>query len=128
MSKKLMVILSPVIGEDLAKDVILHRKGIKCPLTENGAKQLVREYLKTGNPVAAAEHHLNMGWRGFFAEWTKKKGSGFVDAANPMPTQETPEERNRRTYLENEMQWARNEGDTAKAAQIKALISQAVRH
>lgn len=45
----------------------------------------MKEYQRTGNAVAAAEHHLNMGWRGFSADWIKPKGRGFLDTANPAP-------------------------------------------
>ena len=58
---EIMEILSPVLGEELAKDVISHRKGLKCPLTPRGAKALLKQYEMTGNPVEAAEEHLNRG-------------------------------------------------------------------
>ena len=83
---EIMEILSPVLGEDLAKDVISHRKGLKCPLTPRGAKALLKQYEMTGNPVEAAEEHLNRGWQGFKAEWMQK-GRSFRDERNPMPVQ-----------------------------------------
>lgn len=83
---EIMEILSPVLGEELAKDVISHRKGLKCPLTPRGAKALLKQYEMTGNPIEAAEEHLNRGWQGFKAEWMQK-GRSFRDERNPMPVQ-----------------------------------------
>ena len=84
--KEIMDILSPVLGDDLAKDIIAHRKGLKCPLTARGAKALLKQYEMTGNAVEAAEEHLNRGWQGFKAEWMQK-GRSFRDERNPMPVQ-----------------------------------------
>ena len=84
--KEIMEILAPVLGEDLAKDIVAHRKGLKCPLTARGAKALLKQYEMTGNPVEAAEEHLNRGWQGFKAEWMQK-GKSFRDERNPMPRQ-----------------------------------------
>lgn len=77
-------ILAEVLGGDLARDVIAHRQGKKCPLTPGGAKGLVKEYLATGDAVVAAGEHLNRGWQGFKADWLQK-GKGFEDPHNPMP-------------------------------------------
>ena len=85
--KEIIDILAPVLGEELAKDIITHRKGLKCPLTARGAKALLKQYHLAGDPIAAAEHHLNMGWRGFSSEWMKPKGRTFHDTNNPMPAQ-----------------------------------------
>lgn len=82
--KEILEILSPVLGDDLAKDIIQHRKGLKCPLTARGAKALLKQYEMTGNAVEAAEEHLNRGWQGFKAEWMQK-GKSFRDERNPMP-------------------------------------------
>jgi hypothetical protein len=81
---EILAVLSPALGEELAKDIIAHRKGIKCPLTSRGARALLKQYEATGNAVNAAEHHLNMGWRGFDAAWMKPKAN-FRDEHNPMP-------------------------------------------
>lgn len=83
--KEALAVLQPFLGEELAKDVIAHRRGMKVPLTARGAKSLIKEYQTTGNAVAAAEHHLNMGWRGFQADWMKPKGRGYHDSGNPTP-------------------------------------------
>jgi hypothetical protein len=83
--KEAFAVLEQFLGDDLAKDIIAHRRGMKAPLTGRGAKSLIKEYQKTGDAVSAAEHHLNMGWRGFSAEWMKPKGRYFNDTANPAP-------------------------------------------
>lgn len=67
---KVMPILSPVLGEELAAAVIELRDDVKKePITEYAAKLLVKEYLKTGDPRAAAEMQIAHSWRGFFASW-----------------------------------------------------------
>lgn len=66
-----MEVFAP-LGEDLARDIIAHRKGLKCPLTVRGAKGLLKEYLLAGNPIQAAEYHLNQGWRGFDHTWVRR--------------------------------------------------------
>lgn len=80
----IMAIFTPVLGEELAADIIAHRNGKKCPLTPRGARSLLREYEATGNAVAAAEEHLNRGWQGFKADWIKQ-ASRFTDSNNPTP-------------------------------------------
>lgn len=82
---EILAIFQP-LGVDLARDIIAHRKGKKCPLTPRGAKALMKEYLLTGNAIAAAEEHLNRGWQGFKAEWIKRPGN-YRDPHNPMPRQ-----------------------------------------
>ena len=114
---KIMAIFAP-LGEELALDIIKHRKGLKCPLTPRGATALMKQYQMAGNAVAAAEHHLNMGWRGFEVAWLK--GKGFSDPHNPMATSDIDLQR-----LRHDLRWAREEGDRAKEARIKALIEQA---
>lgn len=123
MSKEVLEILTPALGEDLAKDIVAHRKGLKCPLTGRGAHALLKQYELTGNAVAAAEHQLNMGWRGFCADWIKKKGSGFSDPHNPMPRQETREEYLARAVARNNEDWENNE----RAKQLRNVISLASR-
>jgi len=82
--KKALEVLEPFLGAELANDIIAHRRGMKVPLTATGAKTLVKEYQATGNAKNAAEHHLNMGWRGFSSEWMKPK-TNFRDEHNPSP-------------------------------------------
>lgn len=82
--KDLLEILEPVLGDELARDIIAHRKGLKCPLTPRGARSLLKQYELTGRPVEAAEEHLNRGWQGFKAEWMTRP-QRFQDERNPTP-------------------------------------------
>ena len=67
---KVLPILSPVLGEELALAIIEHRDEIiRMPLTERAAHLQVREYLKTGNPGEAAEMQIFRGWRAIAAAW-----------------------------------------------------------
>lgn len=110
------------LGQELAEDIVKHRKGKKCELTPRGARSLMREYEATGNAIAAAEEHLNRGWQGFKAEWLKKP-MGFIDNNNPYQKPETNQERARRLDLSNQYRFARDEGNHEKAAQIRALLN-----
>jgi len=84
MANEIISILEPVLGEELARDIIAHRKGLKCPLTPRGARSLLKQYELTGRPVEAAEEHLNRGWQGFKAEWMTRP-QRFQDERNPVP-------------------------------------------
>ncbi|WP_259668429.1 hypothetical protein [Rhizobium lentis] len=65
-----MEILSPLLGDELASAVIEHRKRtVKKPLTAYAAKLQVKEYIKTGDPVAAAEMQILRGWQAIRADW-----------------------------------------------------------
>jgi hypothetical protein len=110
------------LGEELAEDVIKHRKAKKCELTSRGARSLMREYEATGNAIAAAEEHLNRGWQGFKAEWIKKP-SGFIDSNNPYQKPENNNERAKRFDLMNQYRFARDEGNHEKAAQLRAQLN-----
>lgn len=92
--KELMEILSPVLGDELAAAVIDFRKRtVKKPLTAYAAKLQVKEYLKTGDPQAAAEMQILRGWQAIKADWyfnemqkqeRQQRGAGrrtVVDAA-----------------------------------------------
>ncbi|ANL33184.1 hypothetical protein AMC79_CH01082 [Rhizobium phaseoli] len=95
MDKDIMEILSPVLGQELAAAIIEHRsRTLKKPLTAYAAKIQVKEYLKTGNPVDAAEMQILRGWRAIKSDWyfnekAREAGSGnantgrrtLVDAA-----------------------------------------------
>lgn len=68
--KEIMDILSPLLGEELADAVIEHRKRtVKKPLTPYAAKLQVKEYIKTGDPIAAAEMQILRGWQAIKADW-----------------------------------------------------------
>jgi len=71
------------LGAELARDIIAHRKGKKCPLTPRGARSLLKQYQLTGNAIEAAETHLNRGWQGFSASWITNERK-FTDTHNPM--------------------------------------------
>ena len=64
-----MPILEPILGSRLAAAIIEHRDTIKEPITEYAAELQAREYLKTGNPVDAAEMQILRGWRAIKADW-----------------------------------------------------------
>lgn len=66
---ELLEILSPILGAELATAIILHRKAIRKPLTPYAAQLQVKEYVKTGDPVAAAEMQLLHGWQAIKADW-----------------------------------------------------------
>lgn len=69
-SDKILPILTPVLGEELALAIIEHRDKVKKePLTEYAAKLQVKEYLKCGDPVAAAEMQILRGWRSIRCDW-----------------------------------------------------------
>lgn len=66
---EIMEILSPILGDELAKAIIDHRKAKKAKLTVYAAKLQVKEYIKTGDPIAAAEMQLLHGWQAIKADW-----------------------------------------------------------
>lgn len=115
----IMALFTPVLGEDLALDIIKHRKAKKSELTLRGAKSLLREYEATGNPVSAAEEHLNRAWVGFKSEWVTK-GKNFSDPNNPMPHQETREEYLARAVQRNNEAW-----ETSSDRRVSNLIRMA---
>lgn len=68
--KEALEVLKPYLGEELAKAIIEFRSVTKkAKLTAYAAKLLVKEYQKTGNPVAAAEMQISMNWSGFRMDW-----------------------------------------------------------
>ena len=69
-AEKVLPILIPVLGEELALAIIEHRDIVmRVPLTEMAAKLQVKEYLKCGDPVAAAETQILRGWRAIKSSW-----------------------------------------------------------
>ena len=77
-------ILSPHMPEDLAIDIIKHRRAKKAKLTARVAKMLLEEYKSFGNVEKAAEHHLARGWVFFKCEWINQ-ASRFTDQHHPTP-------------------------------------------
>ena len=68
--KEIMDILSPLLGEELASAIIDHRKRtVKKPLTAYAAQLQAKEYIKTGDPIAAAEMQILRGWQAIKSEW-----------------------------------------------------------
>lgn len=67
--KDIMAVLSPILGDELAAEIILHRKAKKPPFTAYAAKLQVKEYIKTGDPIAAAEMQILRGWTAIKASW-----------------------------------------------------------
>lgn len=67
---KVMPILVPILGEKLAAAIIEFRDNVKKePLTEYAAELQAKQYLLTGNPVAAAEMQILRSWRSIRADW-----------------------------------------------------------
>ena len=68
-AERVMPILVPVLGQELATTIIEHKNMLREPLTEYAAKLQVKEYLACGNPVAAAEMQILRGWRAIRSSW-----------------------------------------------------------
>lgn len=66
---EIMTILSPILGDELAAAIIVHRKAKKPPFTAYAAKLQVKEYIKTGDPIAAAEMQILRGWTALKSSW-----------------------------------------------------------
>lgn len=69
MTTEVFDILSPILGDELAQAVIDHRKAKRAKLTPYAAKLQVKEYIKTGAPIAAAEMQILHGWQAIKADW-----------------------------------------------------------
>lgn len=89
-AEKVLPILIPVLGEELALAIIEHRDVVmRVPLTEMAAKLQVKEYLKCGDPVDAAETQILRGWRAIKSSWyfnekrkdAKQSSRSVMDAA-----------------------------------------------
>lgn len=103
MSKEIMDILSPILGDELAAAIIDHRKRtVKKPLTVYAAKLQVQEYIKTGEPIAAAEMQILRGWQAIRADWYFNEIEKQKRNAPPVPKQETREEYLRRAIQAND--------------------------
>lgn len=68
-AERVMPILVPVLGQELAAAIIEHRDMLREPLTEYAAKLQVKEYLACGNPIAAAEMQILRNWRAIKSSW-----------------------------------------------------------
>jgi len=72
ISKKpeaIVEILSAVVPEETARELIAHRRAIKSPLTAGAAKGLAKNLASYSDPKAGAEAMMANGWRGFKPEW-----------------------------------------------------------
>lgn len=77
-------VLLTALSEQDADDVIEHRRiTIRKPLTTRAAKELVKEFIKFGNPALAVETMIKRTWRGFEAEWMRNqpRSANRLDAA-----------------------------------------------
>jgi len=84
---EIMSILSPLLGDELAEAIIQHRKAKKPPFTAYAAKLQVKEYIKTGDPIAAAEMQILRGWTAIKASWyfsEMEKEKKITEAAKPV--------------------------------------------
>jgi len=84
---EIMEVLSPILGDELAEAIIAHRKSKKPPFTVYAAKLQVKEYIKTGDPVAAAEMQILRGWTAIKASWYLSevaKEKKIVEATQPV--------------------------------------------
>ena len=62
------------VSDEVFKDFIKLRKGLKAPVTETAIKGLQREGMKAGMSLQQVmEICCQNGWRGFKAEWMKEK-------------------------------------------------------
>lgn len=86
-------ILAYLLGDDLAKAVIDHRKALRKPLTIRAAELLAGEFSKTHDPQKAAETMIVQGWTGFKVEWMARvAGDGNGRASSSQVTQRMAEE------------------------------------
>ena len=69
MTTEVFDILSPILGDKVANAVIKHRKSIRKPLTPYAAELQVEQYIKTGDPIAAANMQILHGWQAIKADW-----------------------------------------------------------
>lgn len=65
-------ILLECLSPEMAGAVIDHRRAKRSPLTLKAAQLLVKGFLSTGQPQAAAEMMIARGWQGFKPEWFEK--------------------------------------------------------
>ena len=61
--------LEPVIGAELAAEVVDHRRRMRKPMTSGSAKRLAAKFLSVHDPQAAARMMIDRGWQGFEADW-----------------------------------------------------------
>ena len=62
-------ILLECLSAEAADGVLAHRKAMRRPLTGRAAQLLVKGFLATADPNAAADMMIARGWQGFKPEW-----------------------------------------------------------
>ena len=62
-------ILSEVVSEKTASDVIAHRKALRKPLTPRAAELLAKSLAASGDAEHAAATMIERGWQGYRADW-----------------------------------------------------------
>lgn len=117
-------ILKEAMAEDLAIDIVKHRRRKKAHITARIARSLVREYKAFGDVEKAAELHLMRGWVSFESAWCQPKGRTFTDMNNPMPSRPTANY-GRAEPIPSEPESARI--DPEKRRQLAELARQAAR-
>jgi len=118
-------IFCEAMPEDLAAELVEYRRRRKAEATARIAKSLVERYKAYGNVEKAVEEQMLRNWIGFDCAWLPKTNS-FIDTNNPIAQAETPQQRIERLDLFNQYRFARDEGDTKKAAEIRARLNQSV--
>jgi len=114
---KPLSILAEVLGDELAREVVEHRKRLRAPLGDRAAKKLAAEFERCANKGHAVDVMLASGWRGFEYDWyaNKLKASpapvqSAADRPIPEPIPErkplTDEEREERRRIAQEAQAA----------------------
>lgn len=67
-------VLTELLGKELAKDVVDHRRKIGAPMTIKAAKLLCGKLSAYGDPKLGAETMIEKGWRGFEPHWMERIG------------------------------------------------------
>lgn len=58
--------LVPLIGEDLAKGFLAHRKAMKAPMTEHAVELMAKRLGEISDPVRATEDAIRNGWKSVY--------------------------------------------------------------
>jgi hypothetical protein len=66
-------ILSEIVSEKTAADVIAHRKALRKPLTPRAAELLAKSLSASGDAEHAAATMIERGWQGYRADWDSSK-------------------------------------------------------
>jgi hypothetical protein len=66
-------ILSEVVSEKTAADVIAHRKALRKPLTPRAAELLAKSLSASGDAEHAAATMIERGWQGYRADWDSQR-------------------------------------------------------